>query len=75
MNIITETLDKITRLQPKEENMVWMVREQLKDMARASEQDAQLIFQDLDVEEMSLVCAEKKSKPMQILIESVMLVA
>lgn len=40
MNIKEETVDKITRLQPKVENMVWSVGEQLKDIARASEHDA-----------------------------------
>lgn len=60
--IITKAVEKITSQQPKERNEVWMVGEQLKDFARDNEKDAELILRDLDVEEMSLVEAEKKIK-------------
>ncbi len=60
--MIQQVIAKITELQPKEENNVWMVGEQLKDIARTREKDAEILLQDLDVPEMSLVNAEKEIK-------------
>lgn len=55
-------LKKITAQQPKERTPVWMVGEQLKDILRADPSLAELVAQDLDVAEMSLVECEKKIK-------------
>ena len=50
MNVI----EKISAMQPKEENDVWMVGEQLKDIARESEETAEILEKDLAVPEMGL---------------------
>lgn len=55
-------LEKITAQQPKERTPVWMVGEQLKDMLRAEPNLAEIVAQDLDMEDMSLVECEKKIK-------------
>jgi hypothetical protein len=46
----------------KERSAPWMVGEQLKDICRREPESAQLIEQDLQVKEMSIVEAEKKIK-------------
>lgn len=60
--MIETAINKITAQQPKEQDQVWAVGEQLKDFCRHSPKDAELIAQDLDVPEMSLAYAEKKIK-------------
>ncbi len=60
--MIEQAINKITSLQPKEQNQVWCVGEQLKAFCRGNPHDADLIFHDLDIPEMSLVEAEKKIK-------------
>lgn len=40
----------------------WMVGEQLKDICRSEPENAELIYQDLQVEKMSITAAEKKIK-------------
>ena len=54
--------EKIDAQQPKVRNAVWMVGEQLKDMARSDTAVAELLDKDLDVEDMSITNAEKKIK-------------
>ena len=51
---------KIEEQQPKERNAVWMVGEQLKDIIKDDARAQEIVFQDLDVEEMSLTECEKK---------------
>ena len=46
----------------KERSAPWMVGEQLKDICRWEPKSAELIFQDLQNEAMSIVEAEKKIK-------------
>lgn len=46
----------------EEDSMPWMVGEQLKDICRMEPRSAELIAQDLEVKEMSIVAAEKKIK-------------
>ena len=46
----------------KEGSPAWMVGEQLKDICRREPKSAELIAQDLQVEEMNLAAAEKKIK-------------
>lgn len=60
--MIQEALKKITVQQPAEHTAVWMVGEQLKDILRAEPHLAELVAQDLTVEDMSLACCEKKIK-------------
>lgn len=62
MSILEIALDKITAQQPEDRTPVWMVGEQLKDMLRAEPHLAEIIVQDLDVEDMSLKDCEKKIK-------------
>lgn len=57
-----QAIEKITAQQPKERGPVWMVGEQLKDMLRTEPELSELIFQDLDVEALSLTNCEKKIK-------------
>lgn len=47
-------IEKIAAMQPKEQNDVWMVGEQLKDIARESEETAEILEKDLGVPEMGL---------------------
>ncbi len=56
--MIQTAIDKITSLQPKEQNAVWCVGEHLKGFCRGNPHDADLIFHDLDIPEMSLEKAE-----------------
>lgn len=60
--MLTDVIEAITAQQPKEENAVWMVGEQLKDMLRQEPHLAEIVLRDLDVPEMSLECCEKKIK-------------
>ena len=60
--MLTDVIEAITAQQPKEENAVWMVGEQLKDMVRREPQLAEIVLRDLDVPEMSLANCEKKIK-------------
>lgn len=60
--MLTDVIEAITAQQPKEENAVWMVGEQLKDMVRQEPQLAEIVLRDLDVPEMSLANCEKKIK-------------
>lgn len=46
----------------KERSAQWMVGEQLKDMCRREPECAELLYQDLQVKEMSITEAEKKIK-------------
>lgn len=46
----------------KERSAPWMVAEQLKDICRREPRSAELIAQDLEVKEMSVVEAERKIK-------------
>ena len=46
----------------KERSPQWMVGEQLKDICRSEPRSAELIAQDLQVAEMSIIEAEKKIK-------------
>lgn len=62
MNVLEIALEKITAQQPTERTAVWMVGEQLKDMLRAEPYLAEIVGQDLDVEDMSLAECEKKIK-------------
>lgn len=55
-------INRICAQQPQERTAVWMVGEQLKDMLRADPSLAELVAQDLDVPEMSLVSCEKRIK-------------
>lgn len=59
---ISSAIEAITAQQPKEENAVWMVGEQLKDMLRKEPYLAEIILRDLEVQEMSLANCEKKIK-------------
>lgn len=59
---LSSVLDKITAQQPKEETAVWQVGEQLKNMLRAEPHLAEIVGQDLDVKEMSIIECEKKIK-------------
>lgn len=52
-----KVLEMISAQQPKEENDVWMVGEQLKDIARESEETAEILEKDLGVPEMELAKA------------------
>lgn len=64
MNHVMEALRKIEEQQGKlkENTAPWVVGEQLKDICRREPRAAELIAQDLNVPEMSLVEAEKKIK-------------
>lgn len=60
MEIINQAIEKITALQPNEQDHIWAIGEQLKDFCRGNAHDADLILHDLDIPEMSLAHAEKK---------------
>lgn len=62
MSALETALEKITAQQPEERTPVWMVGEQLKDMLRAEPHLAEMVSQDLEVEELSLAACEKKIK-------------
>ena len=54
--------EKIEALQGEERGPAWMVGEQLKDIIKNNERAQEIVSQDLDVPEMSLVECEKKIK-------------
>ena len=58
----TAALAAIAAQQPKTRSAIWMVGEQLKDMARREPESAELLDKDLDIPEMSIQQAEKKIK-------------
>ncbi len=59
---ISSAIEAITVQQPKVENAVWMVGEQMKDMLRKEPYLAEIVLRDLEVPEMSLEHCEKKIK-------------
>lgn len=59
---LSAAIEAITAQQPKEENAVWMVGEQMKDMLRKEPYLAEIVLRDLEVPEMSLEHCEKKIK-------------
>lgn len=62
MDYLSEAIAKIEAQQPKEQNAVWMVGEQLKDMLRREPHLAELVSQDLNCEQMTLANCEKQIK-------------
>lgn len=60
--MLTDVIEAITAQQPKEENDVWMVGEQLKDMLQQEPHLAEIVLQDLELPEMSLEHCKKKIK-------------
>ncbi len=58
MEYLEEAIRKIEASQPKEQNAVWCVGEQLKDILREDPQLAELVCQDLDNPEMKLEMCE-----------------
>ena len=62
--MIQEAIRKLKEQQSKvqERSPQWMVAEQLMDLCRAEPECAELLVQDLEVEAMSIVEAEKKLK-------------
>lgn len=58
MKYLEEAIRKIEASQPKEQNAVWCVGEQLKDILREDPQLAELVCQDLDNPEMKLEMCE-----------------
>ena len=62
--MIQEAIRKLKEQQSKvkERSPQWMVAEQLMDLCRAEPACAELLAQDLEVEAMSIVEAEKKIK-------------
>ena len=62
--MIQEAIRKLKEQQIKvqERSPQWMVAEQLMDLCRAEPECAELLAQDLEVEAMSIVEAEKKLK-------------
>ena len=58
MGFLEEAIRKIEASQPKEQNAVWGVGEQLKDILRDEPQLAELVCQDLDNPEMKLEMCE-----------------
>lgn len=54
--------EKISSQQGEKRDAVWAVGEQLKDICRNEPDSAELVFQDLDVPEMSIAACEKKIK-------------
>lgn len=62
--MIQEAIRKLKEQQSKvqERSPQWMVAEQLMDLCRAEPECAELLAQDLEVEAMSIVEAEKKIK-------------
>ena len=64
MNYQTEAIQAIEAQQAKvkDRSPQWMVGEQLKDICRREPRSAELLAQDLKVEDMSITAAEKKIK-------------
>ncbi|MBQ8851249.1 MAG: hypothetical protein IJZ66_02235 [Oscillibacter sp.] len=62
MDYLNEAIKKIEAQQPKVQDAVWMVGEQLKDMLRREPHLAELVSQDLNCEQMTLAHCEKKLK-------------
>lgn len=62
--MIQEAITKLREQQSKvkERSPQWMVAQQLMDLVRAEPQCAEIIVQDLEVEAMSIIEAEKKIK-------------
>lgn len=60
MDYLKSAIEKIEAQQPKEQNAVWMVGEQLKDMLRAEPHLAEFVDQDLNCEQMTIAHCEKK---------------
>lgn len=60
MNIIETAIKKIEAKQGAKNTMVWCVGEQLKDICRESEHNADIVSTDLDNSEMSIAKCEKK---------------
>lgn len=60
MNIIENAIQKIKAQQGVKNTMVWCVGEQLKDICRESEHNADIVSTDLDNSEMSIAKCEKK---------------
>lgn len=60
--IIDQALDKISHYQSsyKEDNKRYWVAEQIKDICRESDANAEHIFNDIDDEKMSIAEVEKK---------------
>lgn len=54
--------EKISAQQGAERTAVWMAGEQLKDMIRNDARAQEIVYQDLDVPEMSLAECEKRIK-------------
>lgn len=64
MDWTSKAIQAIEEQQKKvgERSAQWMVGEQLKDMCRREPECAELLYQDLQVKEMSITEAEKKIK-------------
>ena len=60
--MLETALIKISAQQGKEGTPVWMVGEQLKDICHNEPKSAELVAQDLDVPQMSLMHSEKQIK-------------
>ncbi len=60
MNIIENAIQKIEAQQGAKNTMVWCVGEQLKDICRESEHNADIVSTDLDNPSMSLFNCERK---------------
>ena len=60
--MLETALIKIAAHQGEEGTPVWMVGEQLKDLCRNEPKSAELVAQDLDIPEMSLMHCEKQIK-------------
>ena len=52
---LSAAIEAVTAQQPKEENAVWMVGEQLKDMLRQEPHMAEIVLRDLEVPEMQAI--------------------
>ena len=59
---LEKAVEMISGQQPSERSPVWMVGEQLKDILRAQPELAELVLQDLDVQDLSISACEKKIK-------------
>ncbi len=60
--MLETALIKIAAQQGDAHTPIWMVREQLKDICRNEPKSAELVAQDLDIPEMSLMHCEKQIK-------------
>lgn len=61
--MLEKVINMITEQQKGKENTApWIVGEQLKDICRSTPGAAELVAQDLEIEEMSIVECEKKIK-------------